>query len=180
MNPLLKKYRKEIIPQMKEKFGYKNDLAVPCLEKITLNIGLGSGLKDAKFIEDTENTLQRISGQKPVKTLSKKSIAGFKIREGMIIGLKVTLRKSRMYDFVYKLINIVFPRVRDFWGLNPNSVDKQGNLSIGFKEHIVFPEIRPDVIERLHGLEVVITTTAKDKDEGLELLKLFGFPFKES
>lgn len=176
---LKEKYQKEIIPKLKEKFGYKNSLAVPRLEKVVLNVGLGEGLKDKKIIDIVENSLTHITGQKPVKTKAKKSISSFKIREGMVIGMKVTLRKTRMYDFIDKLVNVSLARVRDFRGLSSDAVDKQGNLTIGFKEHIVFPEIRPEEIEKVHGLEVTITTRAKDKEEGLELLTLLGFPFKK-
>jgi large subunit ribosomal protein L5 len=175
---LKEKYTKQVIPAMKEKFDYKNDLSVPKLEKVTVNVGVGQGLKDAKFKENVGNTLIRITGQRPVERKAKKAIAGFKIRKGQIVGLIVTLRKNRMYDFVDKLINIALPRTRDFRGLNPKSLDGHGNLTIGFKEHIAFPEIKADEVERLHGLEVVVVTSAKDDEHGLELLRLLGFPFK--
>jgi len=176
---LKEKYQKEISPKLKEEFGYKNNLQVPKLDKVVLNSGLGKGLKDSAFIENVESTLTRISGQKPVKTKAKKSISNFKIREGMEIGMKVTLRGKRMYDFIEKFIKVTLPRVRDFRGLNPKSVDKEGNLNIGIKEHIAFPEIKADEIEKLHGLEVTVVTTAKTKKEGLALLKALGFPFKD-
>lgn len=179
-NRLLEKYKKEIIPALKEKFGYGNKMAVPRLEKVVLNIGLSAGFKDEKYIESVKQTLERISGQKPVFTKAKKSIASFKIRQGNVVGVMVTIRGGRMYDFVDKLINITLPRVRDFRGISPKSVDKNGNLSLGFKEHIVFPEISADEVERLHGLEVAVVTTAEKKEEGFELLKLLGFPFKEN
>ncbi|PIP18020.1 MAG: 50S ribosomal protein L5 [Parcubacteria group bacterium CG_4_10_14_0_8_um_filter_35_7] len=179
MSRLKQKYIKEVIPAMKEKFGYKNDLAVPRLERAILNVGLGPALKDSKFMDTVENTLLKITGQKPIKTLAKKSVSSFKIRKGMVVGMKVTLRGERMNDFVDKLINIALPRVRDFRGLSPQIMDGRGNLAIGFKEHIVFPEIKPDEVEKLHGLEVVVVTTATDDREGLELLKLLGFPFRE-
>ncbi len=172
-------YKKEIIPELKKEFGYKNNMQVPKLEKVVLNAGLGKGLKDSTFIDNVENTLTRITGQKPIKTKAKKSISNFKIREGMVIGMKVTLRDKRMFDFIEKLIKITLPRVRDFRGLSLDSVDKEGNLNIGIKEHISFPEIKADEIERLHGLEIAIVTTAKDKKEGIALFKALGFPFKK-
>lgn len=179
MNQLKEKYQKKVIPEMKKIFGYKNNLAVPYLDKVVINIGTGQGLKDAKFNEVVENTLQRITGQKPVKTNAKKSISNFKIRKGLVVGMMVTLRGNRMYDFVDKLINITLPRVRDFRGLEIKAVDDQGNLNIGLKEHVAFPEIKADEVEKIHGLQVAIITTAKNKKEGLELLKLLGFPFRK-
>ncbi len=177
MNRLQEKYRKAIIPEMKKVFGYKNNLAVPRLSKVVLNIGAGPGLKDPKFNEVAENTLVRISGQRPVKTKAKKSISNFKIREGLVVGLMVTLRGKRMYDFVDKLINVTLPRVRDFRGLDLKTLDEQGNLNIGFKEHMAFPEIRADEVEKIHGLQISLITTAETKAEGTELFKLLGFPF---
>jgi large subunit ribosomal protein L5 len=171
-------YKKEVVPQLKEEFGYTNNLAVPKLEKVVLNAGLSKGLKDSSFIETVENTLTRITGQRPVKTKAKKSISNFKIREGMVIGLKVTLRGDKMYDFIEKLIKITLPRVRDFRGLSLKSIDKEGNLNIGIKEHIAFPEIQADEIEKLHGLEMAIVTTAQNRQEGEVLFKSLGFPFK--
>jgi large subunit ribosomal protein L5 len=179
MNRLKQKYIKEVIPLMREKFGYKNNLAVPHLEKVVINVGISSSKNDENFLHLVENNLKRISGQKPVFTLAKKAISAFKLKEGQITGVKVTLRRARMYDFIDKLINIVLPRVRDFRGLNLDSVDEYGNLAIGFKEHLVFGEIDPDEVESIHGLEVIITTTAKSQEEGLELLKLLGFPFQK-
>ncbi len=176
---LKEKYNKEVVPKLKEKFGYKNNLAVPKMFKATINIGLGSGLKDSNYIELVEKNLTKISGQKPVSVKARKSISGFKIREGMIVGMMVTLRKDRMYDFIDKLINISLPRVRDFRGISPKGVDQGGNLSIGIKEHTIFPEIKMDDVERIHGLQVVISTTANNKEEGLEMFKLLGFPFKK-
>ncbi len=171
-------YIQNVVPQMKEKFQYKNALAVPKMTKVVVNIGINQAMKDK--INTIENTLTRITGQKPVKTLAKKSISNFKIRQGMVIGMMVTLRKKQMYNFIDKLINIVLPRLRDFRGLSEKSIDKDGNLNIGFREHIVFPEINPDEIESLHGLAIAITTTTKDKKQGLEFLKLLGFPFEKS
>ena len=179
MSRIKEKYNKVVLPVLKEKFGYKNNLAIPRIEKVVINVGTGHGLKDAKFNDVVEYTLQRITGQKPVKTTAKKSISNFKIREGLVVGMMVTLRGKRRDDFIDKLINITLPRVRDFRGLSPKSVDPQGNLNIGFSEHIAFPEIKSDEVEKIHGLQVSVVTTAKTKEEGLELLKLLGFPFQE-
>lgn len=178
MNRLKEKYKKEVIPAMRKKLGYKNDLAVPKLIKVTINSGTGQALKDDKLLDVVVNTLTRISGQKPVLTKAKKSISTFKIREGDTVGIKVTLRGQRMYDFVDKLINVSLARVRDFQGLERKSIDQSGNLTVGFKEHVAFPEIGSDEVERIHGLEVVITTDARSQEEGLELLLFLGFPFK--
>jgi len=175
----VKFYQKQVVPELKKQFGYKNDLQVPKIEKVVLNVGLSKGLKDSNYIEAIESTLTRISGQKPIKTKARKSISNFKIRQGMIIGMKVTLRGKRMYDFVEKLIKVTLPRVRDFRGLAPKSIDKEGNLNIGIKEHISFPEIKADEIERLHGLEVAVASTAKSREEGKALFVALGFPFSE-
>ena len=172
-------YTKEIVPKLMEQFSYKNINAVPTVQKITLNVGLGKGLKDAKYIEAAESTLRRISGQAPVKTKARKSISGFKIREGMVVGMKVTLRGPKMWDFLEKLVHVSFPRVRDFRGLNPNAFDGQGNYSIGIKEHIAFPEISSDEIELIHGLQVVISTSAKSNEEAEALLRFLGMPLKK-
>ena len=177
--PRLKiKYRKEVVPELEKKFGYKNISAVPRVEKVVVSVGLSQGLKDAKFLDIAEDTLKKITGQKPVKTLAKKSISNFKIRQGEPVGMMVTLRGTRMYDFLDKLINTTFPRVRDFRGLSSKLLDGEGNLSVGFKENISFPEIKSEEIEKMHGLQVTVRTTAKEKIKGLELLKLLGFPFK--
>ncbi|RMD58937.1 50S ribosomal protein L5 [Candidatus Parcubacteria bacterium] len=173
------KYQKEIIPVLKERFGYKNNLAVPKIEKVVVNVGFGRHHKDKDYINKVVDNLAKITGQRPVLTKARKAISSFKIRQGMIIGAKVTLRKERMYDFLEKLVNIAFPRVRDFRGISLDSVDGQGNLAVGFKEHLAFPEIKADDVENVHGLEVCITTTAKSREEGQELFKLFGFPFKK-
>lgn len=177
---LKEKYQKEVIKKMKGEFGYTNDLAVPKIFKVTLNIGIGRSKEDPKVAEIAESTLTRITGQKPVYQLSKKSISAFKVREGMKVGLKVTLRGRKMWDFLEKLVNVSLPRVRDFRGLSPKSVDSQGSLNIGFKEHLVFPEIKSDEVEKIHGLEIAITTTAKNYQQGFQLLKYLGFPFRES
>ena len=179
MHRLIEKYKKEVQPVLKEKFGYKNNMAVPGIEKVVVNVGTGPGLKDPKFNEVVYDTLTRITGQKPVKTKAKKSISNFKIRAGLVVGTMVTLRGKRMNDFVDKLINITLPRVRDFRGLDTKSVDAQGNLNISFKEHVSFPEIKADEVEKIHGLQVTIVTSAKNKEEGLELFKLLGFPFQQ-
>ncbi|MDD5032239.1 MAG: 50S ribosomal protein L5 [Patescibacteria group bacterium] len=176
---LKERYKKEIALKMKEKFGYRNIFMVPKLDKVVVNVGFGRFSKDSAYIDNVTKNLASITGQKCVLAKAKKAISAFKIREGMIIGAKVTLRGNRMYDFVEKLINITLPRVRDFRGLAEKSIDKTGNLTIGFKEYIAFPEISADSIENIHGLEVIIATTAKNKEESLELLKIMGFPFKQ-
>jgi large subunit ribosomal protein L5 len=173
------KYTSEVVPALKEEFGYANPMQVPKITKISLNVGLGAHYKDAKFMEVVENVLTRISGQKPVQRRARKAISNFKIREGNIIGMSVTLRGKRMYDFFEKFINITLPRVRDFQGINPRTVDKQGNISIGFKEYLAFPEIRSDEVEVMHGLQVSIATSANNRQEGLALLKHMGIPFKQ-
>ncbi len=175
---LLTKYKNTVVPAMKKRFGYKNNLRVPKLDKVVLNVGLSQNSKDQKYILMVEDTLKRITGQKPVPKKAKKSISEFKIRQGQVIGLVVTLRGPRMYDFLDKLINLTLPRVRDFRGLREKSFDGQGNFSIGFRENIAFPEINPNEVEKLHGIEVTIGTTAKNNEEGLALLKLLGFPFR--
>jgi large subunit ribosomal protein L5 len=179
MTRLKEKYIKEVIPQMKERFGYKNNLAVPSIDKVVLNVGIPSSRGDAKFQEVVSHTLSRISGQKPVFTKAKKSISSFKIRQGSLVGAMVTLRQDRMYDFVDKLINLTLPNVRDFRGLKKKSIDKQGNLTLGFREYLAFPEINPDEVENIHGLEVIIHTTCKNNQEAFVLLSLLGFPFVE-
>lgn len=179
MTRLQKKYHQEAVPKMKEIFGYKNDLSVPRLEKVVVNIGAGRALQESDFLDMVAEALGRITGQKAVFTKAKKSISNFKIRQGLAIGVMVTLRGKRMYDFLDKLVSVTLPRVRDFRGLDPKSIDDQGNCSIGIKEHNVFPEIRSDEIEKLFCLEIAVTTTAKNKKEGLQLLRLLGFPFQE-
>lgn len=179
MNRLKLKHLKQVIPAMRKRFGYSNDLAVPKLEKVVINVGISSSKRDEKYLELIEDNLKRITGQKPIFTKAKKSISSFKIRQDQIVGAMVTLRGNRMYDFVDKLISVALPRVRDFRGLLNKSVDLKGNLSIGFREHLAFPEIKADEVEVIHGLEISISTTAKIKEEGLELLKLLGFPFRE-
>lgn len=176
---LQEKYKKEIVPKMEEKFGFKNDMLVPRLVKVVLNIGFGSHQKEKEFMASVEKGLMKITGQKPVFTKSKKSISAFKIREGLVIGAKVTLRGARMYDFTDKLANITFPRVRDFRGLSEKSVDRNGNLTVGFKDYTSFPEIRLEEVDNNYGLEVCLATDARNREEGLELFRLLGFPFKK-
>ncbi len=177
MLKLSEKYKKEIVPQLKEEFGYQNDLSVPSLDKVIINVGLGRAVSDAKIFDSVIENLKLITGQKPVKTYAKKSISGFKIRQGMPIGLMVTLRKKRMYDFLEKLINIVLPRMRDFRGIKASAFDRAGNYSLGIKEHTVFPEIDYEKVSEIYSLEVNIVTTAKNSKEAKKLLELLGFPF---
>jgi large subunit ribosomal protein L5 len=180
MSDLKQKYIKEVIPKMKERFGYKNNLAVPKIEKVIVNIGIGSSaLKDEKAQEMISKDLTLITGQKPVPTLAKKAISSFKTRKGMVVGLKVTLRGKRMFDFVSRLINVALPRTRDFRGLSSKSVDEGGNLTIGIKEHIIFPEISTEDVKKIFSLEVTVVTKAKEKEEALELFKLMGLPIKQ-
>jgi|SRR3989338_3766156 len=179
MNRFKEKYLNTAVGQMKEKFGCKNSLAAPKIDKVVLNARIPASKSDEKFQALVAATLARISGQKPIFTKAKKSISSFKIREGQVVGVSVTLRNNRMYDFLDKLINLALPNVRDFRGLNKKSIDGRGNLTIGFKEYLAFPEINPDEVENLHGLEVCIHTTAKSKEEGFILLSLLGFPFVE-
>jgi large subunit ribosomal protein L5 len=171
------RYDDEIVKAMTEKFGYTNLMQVPRIEKITLNMGVGEASQDKKKVQTAAEEMELIAGQKPVITKAKKSIAQFKLREGMPIGCKVTLRRERMYEFLDRLITIAMPRIRDFRGLNPKSFDGRGNYAMGFKEQIVFPEISYDKIEKVRGLDIIVTTTANTDDEARELLRLFGFPF---
>ena len=178
MNTYREYYKENIVPALMESLKVKSPLEVPRLKKITLNMGLGSAVGDKKILESAQTELSQITGQKAVLTYAKKSIANFKLREGMPIGCKVTLRKEKMYDFFEKLIKISLPRTRDFRGLNPKSFDGRGNYTLGVKEHIIFPEIDFDTIERIKGLDITITTTAKNNQEAMELFKQFNFPFK--
>ena len=171
-------YDDTIVKAMTDKFGYKNALEIPRIEKIVLNMGVGEATQDKKRVEQAASEMELIAGQKPVITRAKKSIAQFKLREGMPIGVKVTLRRERMYEFLDRFITIALPRVRDFRGLNPKSFDGRGNYACGIKEQIVFPEIEYDKIDRLRGLDIVITTDARTDDEGRALLRAFQFPFK--
>ncbi|MBR7708761.1 50S ribosomal protein L5 [Microvirga sp. SRT01] len=170
-------YDDRIVAAMTEKFGYKNALEIPRIEKIVLNMGVGEATQDKKRVDQAASEMELIAGQKPVITKAKKSIAQFKLREGMPIGVKVTLRRERMYEFLDRFITIALPRVRDFRGLNPKSFDGRGNYACGIKEQIIFPEINYDRIDKVRGMDVIVTTTAKTDDEARELLRLFGFPF---
>ena len=172
-------YYKECVPQLMEQFSYKNIMEVPQLDKIVLNMGLGEGVQNPKSVDLAAQEMTLIAGQKAVVTKAKKSIATFKLRQGMPIGCRVTLRKERMWDFFSKLVNIAMPRVRDFRGLSPKMFDGRGNFAMGIKEQIIFPEIDFDQIEKIRGLNVVITTTAKTDDEGRHLLRLLGMPFRK-
>jgi large subunit ribosomal protein L5 len=176
MSALKEKYKKEVVPELMKR-GYKNVMQVPRLEKVVLNIGLGEAISDAKALESAEKDLSAISGQHPVTTRSKKSIAAFRLREGMTIGMKVTLRGERMYHFFDKLVNVALPRLREFHGVSRDSFDGRGNYTLGFKEQVAFPEMEYDKIEKVRGLEVSIGTTAKTDDEGRQLLELLGMPF---
>lgn len=172
------KYKNEIVQAMQEQFGYKSIMQVPKLTKITLNMGVGEAIADKKILQSAVADMEKISGQKAVVTLARKSIAGFKIRDDMPIGCKVTLRGAKMYEFFDRLITIAIPRIRDFRGMSAKSFDGRGNYSMGIKEQIIFPEIDYDKIDALRGMDICITTTAKTDDEGLALLKQFNFPFK--
>jgi large subunit ribosomal protein L5 len=178
MSTLKKFYETDVVPKLKEKFQYGNPMQVPRLKKIILNIGLGEAINNIKILESAAEELKMIAGQKPVITRAKKSIAAFKLREGMPIGCKVTLRKNRMYDFFNKLVNVALPRVRDFRGISGKAMDGQGNYTLGVKEHIIFPEIDYDKIDKIKGLNITVVTTAKTDAEGRELLKLMGMPFR--
>ncbi|PKP91677.1 MAG: 50S ribosomal protein L5 [Alphaproteobacteria bacterium HGW-Alphaproteobacteria-16] len=176
--PRMKKQYDDVIAKaMTEKFGYKNAMEVPKIEKIVLNMGVGEATQDKKKVDQAASEMELIAGQKPVVTKAKKSIAQFKLREGMAIGCKVTLRRERMYEFLDRFITIALPRVRDFRGLNDKSFDGRGNYACGIKEQIVFPEINYDRIDKVRGMDVIVTTTAKTDEEARELLRLFGFPF---
>ena len=177
MSGLRERYKKEVVPRLMELYGYKNIMQVPRLEKVALNIGLGEAIQDAKALEAAERDVAAISGQHPVITRAKKSIAAFRLRAGMPIGLKVTLRGERMYHFFDKLVNAALPRMREFRGVSPNSFDGRGNYTLGLKEQIIFPEIDYEKMDKVRGLEVSIITTAKTDDEGRHLLELLGMPF---
>jgi large subunit ribosomal protein L5 len=172
-------YEDSIKADLMKQFGYKNVMQLPKLEKIVLNMGVGEAVNDTKKVKAAAADLEKIAGQKPVITHARKSIAGFKVRENMPLGVKVTLRKTRMYEFLDRLVNIALPRVRDFRGLNPNSFDGRGNYAMGIKEHIIFPEIAYDQIEQVWGMDIVVCTTAKNDDEARALLRAFNFPFRQ-
>ena len=176
---LQEKYKKEITKTLKDKFKYKNDLEIPKLEKVVINMGVGEAVKDSKKIEIAVNELAAITGQKPVITKSKKANASFKLREGMPIGVKVTLRKNKMYEFVDRFVNIALPRVRDFRGVNSKSFDGKGNYALGLKEQYVFPEIEYDNVDSVRGMDIIFVTSAKSDEEARELLNGFDFPFNQ-
>jgi large subunit ribosomal protein L5 len=175
---LKEKYLNEVVPALKERFQYANVMQVPKIEKIVINVGVGEATADPKVLDAVVRDISTITGQKPVITKAKKSVAAFKVREGMPIGVKVTLRGKRMYEFFDRLVNIALPRIRDFRGVSPRSFDGRGNYSLGLREQLIFPEIDYDKVDKVRGLEVVIATTAKTDEEGYELLKLMGVPFR--
>ena len=179
MEVLREQYEKQVIPALMEKFGYKSIMQVPKLNKIVINIGLGDTRDNPKSLENAMNDLKQITGQQPIVTKAKKSIAAFKIREGQDLGCKVTLRQDKMYDFAYKFMNVALPRVRDFRGVSKNSFDGRGNYSIGVKEQLIFPEIEYDKVDKLRGMDIIFVTTAKTDEEAKELLRLLGMPFHE-
>ena len=175
---LQEKYRNEIAPELANELGVKNLMAIPRIEKITVNMGVGSAINEKKHLEEAVEALSQLTGQKPVVTQARKSIAGFRLREGMKIGCKVTMRHQRMYEFLDRLISLALPRVRDFRGLNPNGFDKRGNYNMGLSEQLVFPELNPDKFTRPQGMTITIVTTAKNDDDARLLLKKFGMPFR--
>lgn len=177
---LYKQYISEVLPALKEELDLSNVHEVPAIEKVVVNVGYGRHTKDKNFIDNVENTLTRITGQKPVHNKAKKSISNFKIREGMDIGMSVTLRGDQMYDFLYKFINLTLPRVRDFRGISAKGFDKQGNYSLGIKESTSFPEVQVESNDRIHSLQIVVSTTAKKREDGVALLRKLGFPFNDA
>jgi len=178
MSELREYYRKEVVPSLMKRFQYRNVMEVPRLEKITINMGLGEAIQNIKIIDSATDELAVIAGQRPVVTKARRSIAQFKLREGMPIGVMVTLRKERMYEFLNRLVNVALPRVRDFRGVSPHSFDGRGNYAMGIREQIIFPEINYDKIDKIKGMSIVIVTTAKTDEEGAELLRLLGMPFR--
>ncbi|KUK12897.1 MAG: 50S ribosomal protein L5 [Moorella sp. 60_41] len=177
---LKEKYLKEIRPAMQSKFGYRNIMEIPRLEKIVVNMGIGEATQNPKALDGAVEDLMTITGQRPVVTKAKKSIAAFKLRKGNKIGCKVTLRGDRMYEFLDRLVNVALPRVRDFKGVSPNSFDGRGNYTLGLREQLIFPEIEYDKIDQVRGMDITVVTTAKTDEEAMELLRLFGMPFRES
>ncbi len=177
---LLERYRKEVAPALQQMFGYKNVMEIPRIEKVVVNVGLGEALQNAKALDNMSRDLAMITGQKPLVTRARKSIATFKLRKGNPIGLKVTLRGRRMYDFLDRLFNVALPRVRDFRGVSPDAFDGRGNYTLGIREHLIFPEVDYDKVDRVRGLEVTIVTTAETDEEARELLRLLGMPFRRS
>lgn len=179
MTRLYDRYTNEAVPALKKEFGYTNPMEIPRIEKVVLNVGLGDAVSNAKLIEVVSNEIAAITGQKAVVTKAKKSIASFKLRQGMPIGVMVTLRRDRMYEFLDRLMNVALPRVRDFRGVSPKAFDGKGNYALGIKEHIIFPEIAIDKIEKVYGLNICVVTSAKTDDEARALLKYLGMPFKK-
>ncbi len=179
MTRLYDRYQNEVVPALKKEFGYKNPMEVPHLEKVVLNVGLGEAVSNSKLIEVVANEIGAITGQKAVVTKAKKSIASFKLRQGMPIGVMVTLRRDRMYEFLDRLMNVALPRVRDFRGVSPKAFDGKGNYALGIKEHIIFPEISIDKIEKIYGLNICVVTSAKTDDEARALLAKLGMPFRK-
>ncbi|MCH7830584.1 MAG: 50S ribosomal protein L5 [Proteobacteria bacterium] len=179
MARLYEKYQNELAGQIQKKLGLKNRMQIPKITKITLNMGVGEAVADKKVMEKALEDMEKIAGQKPVTTIARKSVAGFKIRDGMPIGCKVTLRRDRMYEFLDRLVSIAIPRIRDFRGLSPKSFDRQGNYSMGVQEQIIFPEINYDEVDALRGMDIIITTSASTPEEGKALLEAFNFPFKK-
>ena len=178
MNRLLEKYKSDVVPQMMKDFNYSSIMEVPKIDKVVVNIGVGDAIQNSKLLDEAVEELAAITRQAPVITKAKKSIAAFKLREGVNIGCKVTLRSDKMYDFVYKLFNVALPRVRDFRGVSANSFDGRGNYSIGIKEQLIFPEIEYDKIDKIRGMDIIFVTTAETDEEAKELLSLLGMPFK--
>ena len=178
MEKLREQYEKEVVPALMKKFEYKSTMQVPKIDKVVINIGLGDVKENPKSLENAMKDLMQITGQKPIVTKAKKSIAAFKLREGVNVGCKVTLRADKMYDFVYKLFNVALPRVRDFRGVSANSFDGRGNYAMGIKEQLIFPEIEYDKVDKLRGMDIIFVTTAETDEEAKELLKLMGMPFK--
>lgn len=179
MARLKEKFNKEITPALQQKFGYKNVMQVPKLEKVVVNVGVGEAIQNSKAIDSAVGDLMKIAGQKPIVTRAKKSIAGFKLREGMPVGTKVTLRGERMYEFVDRLLNVAIPRVRDFHGVSDKAFDGRGNYTLGIKEQLIFPEIEYDKIDKIRGMDIVFVTTAKTDEEARELLEMLGMPFRK-
>ena len=179
MTRVKEKFKQEVVPALKEKFNYKNIMEVPALEKIVINMGVGEAVQNPKVMDGAVEDLTAISGQKPIIRLAKKSVAAFKLRQGMPIGVKVTLRGERMYEFFDRLVNVALPRVRDFRGVSPKSFDGRGNYTLGLKEQLIFPEIDYDKIDKVRGMDVVIVTSANTDEEGHELLRLMGVPFRD-
>jgi len=179
-NLIKEKYNKEVIAEMKKKFSLKNDFQVPRIEKVVVNTGIGKFIKDSNAVKEVENYIQEITGQKPMITKARQSISGFKIREGLEVGIKVTLRGKRMWDFLDRLVNAAIPRIRDFQGIKESSVDGNGNLNLGIKEHMIFPEIVAENVKNTLSLQVIVVTNAKNREKGLELFKLLKFPIVNS